>query len=431
MSMNSNLQESYLNLASELFPPSKSSLNPLVIERGEGPFLYDVTGRKYIDFATGIGIAPLGHCHPKVVSAILEQCNSLVSSMNVFLPRVKIELAQKLASILPGDINSVFLCNSGTEGIEGALKLARKARPGRPNFLAFNGGFHGRSFGALSVTGSKSTYKKDFYPLLPNCFFVDYPYQKSLDETMAQIEELFEYNCPPSSLAAIIVEPVLGEGGYFVPPVEFLQNLRRLCDRWDILLIADEVQTGFGRTGKWFACEHSSVEPDIIAFAKGIASGLPLGGFAAKKELMKALEAGSHGTTFGGNPVSCAASLATIKVIESEGLLERASSLGKKIVDDLNAKFGQYLDIRGLGFMIGIEPKPDMISFDVKSLVKRIQSKGLIVYTCGKDSGVIRMMPPLNIQESILSEGLSYLEQVLDYEILMASEYARYKTLAK
>jgi 4-aminobutyrate aminotransferase len=420
-----NTQENYINKAKALFAPATHTALPIVVERGEGSYLFDIEGKRYIDFACGIAIAPVGHTHPRVVEAICEQAHSLVSSINIMWPRVKVDLAEKLVSILPGNIDSVFLCNSGTEAVEGALKLARKARPGRPNFLSFNGGFHGRSLGALTVTASKAAYRADYFPLVPNCGFVDYPYEKTLEEVLAQMESLFETNLPPESIAAIIVEPILGEGGYVVPPPEFLQRLRQICDRWDILLIFDEIQSGFGRTGAWFACEHFEVTPDIIVFAKGIASGMPLGGFAAKKELMSKMGPGSHGSTFGGNPISCAAALATIKVIEQEALIERVSFKGYRIMESLKQKFGEYIDVRGAGFMIGIEPKLE--GLNVKGILNRALSKGLIALSCGPRSNAIRLMPALNAPDSVLHDGINILEQILDYEILMAAEGLNFK----
>jgi 4-aminobutyrate aminotransferase len=417
------IQEGYLLKTLELFPPTAISQTPLVIERGEGSYLYDLDGKRYIDFATGIAIAPVGHCHPRVVEAITEQAQKLVSSLNFLWPKTKIDLADKLVSLLPEPLEAVFLSNSGTEAIEGALKLARKARPGRPNFIAFNGGFHGRTMGALSVTASKASYRADFFPLLPQTFFVDYPHKVSTDKVMAQLEKLFETACPASSVAAIIVESVLGEGGYVMPPADFLPRLRQLCDRWEILLILDEIQSGFGRTGKWFACEHTGTAPDILCFAKGVASGMPLGGFAASRELMDKLTPGSHGSTFGGNPISCAASLATIKVLEQEALVERASFMGKRIKDRLRARFGEHLEIRGEGFMIGLEPRS--YELNVKNILERAQSKGLIALSCGAHGQVIRLMPALNIPDEVLNEGLNILEQIFDYEILVAAETKR------
>lgn len=418
-----SLQDGYLLKTAELFPPS--STHELVIERGEASFLYDIEGRRYIDFASGIAIAPVGHCHPRVVEAINEQSTKLISSLNFLWPKVKIDLAEKLVSILPKPLSNVFFSNSGTEAIEGAMKLARKAKPNRPNFIAFNGGFHGRTFGALSITSSKASYRSDYFPLLPQVFFVDYPHKISTEKVLEQFEKLFETTCPPSSVSAIFVESLLGEGGYIVPPADFLPKLRQLCDRWEILLVVDEIQSGFGRTGKWFACEHFEVVPDILTFAKGIASGMPLGGFAASVELMKSLNSGSHGSTFGGNPISCAAALATIKVIEQEALVEKVAYTGQKIQDRLKNRFGNYLDIRGKGFMIGIEPK----NFDLssKAILARAQIKGLIALSCGIHGQTIRLMPALNIPDEVLNEGLAILEQIFDYEILVAAECKRSK----
>jgi len=423
-----SLQDVYLQKASELLAPSPQSLLPFVVERGEGSYIYDMQGRRYLDFATGIAINPLGHCHPAVVEAIKSQADQLLSSINILPHKLKIELAEKLETILPGNIDCVYLCNSGAEAVEGALKLACKARPGRGNFLAFHGGFHGRSLGALSVTASKSDYRRDFFSRLVPAYFADYPYEKTLEQIAEQLETLFEHVCPPDSIAAIIVEPILGEGGYVVPPPGFLKFLKGVCARWDILLIADEVQTGFGRTGKWFACEHEGVQPDIITFAKGVASGLPLGGFAARPDLMNKLVPGTHGSTFGGNPLSCAAALATIKTIQSENLLERSSILGKSILERLQQRFGRDLSIRGLGLMIGLEPDKKL-DFQVKNIIRRLQDKGLITVSCGRGGNVMRLMPALNVPDALVKEGLDILEQILDYEILVATECERYQKM--
>ncbi|MDX1919371.1 MAG: aminotransferase class III-fold pyridoxal phosphate-dependent enzyme [Candidatus Caenarcaniphilales bacterium] len=421
------LQEDYLAKAQELFPPSSPYLEPIVIESGQGSYVYDVNGKRYIDFTTGIAIAPIGHCHAKVVEAINQQSQKLVSSMNFLWEKTKIELADKLINVLPTNLDSVFLCNSGTEAIEGAIKLVRKAQPGRSNFIAFNGGFHGRTMGALSVTASKASYRADYFPLLPSTHFVDYPQKGiSTDKVMEQLDKLFEHSCPPSSVAAIFVESILGEGGYHVPPKDFLPRLRQLCDRWEILLVVDEIQSGFGRTGKWFACEHSGVQPDIMAFAKGIASGLPLGGFAANNQLMSKLNPGAHGSTFGGNPISCAAAIATLKVIDQERLMERAASKGRQIRDRIRAKFGNYLDVRGEGFMIAIEPKSSFLN--VKSILNRAQSKGVLALNCGSNGNTIRLIPALNIPDEVLEEGLSIFEQIFDYEILVAEECDKYRS---
>lgn len=418
------LQESYLLKAKELFPPTAVAAD-LVIERGEGSYLFDVEGKRYIDFATGIAIAPLGHCHPRVVEAINEQCQQLISSMNFLWPKAKIDFAEKLVEILPGPLQKVFLSNSGTEAIEGAIKLARKAKPGRPNFIAFNGGFHGRTMGALSLTASKAAYRADYFPLLPSTFFVDYPYKISTDKVMEQLDKLFETTCPPSSVAAIFVESILGEGGYVLPPADFLPRLRQLCDRWEILLVIDEIQSGFGRSGKWFACQHTKTAPDIMVFAKAIASGLPLGGFAASSALMDKLNAGSHGSTFGGNPLACAAALTTIKVIEQEALVERVAYKGSRIKERLMSRFGDYIEVRGEGFMLGIEPKN--YALNVKNILSRALSKGLIALSCGPHGSSIRLMPALNTPEDVLEEGISILEQIIDYEVLVASESHKFR----
>ncbi|MDJ0625173.1 MAG: aminotransferase class III-fold pyridoxal phosphate-dependent enzyme [Candidatus Caenarcaniphilales bacterium] len=419
------LQEDYISKAKNIFPPTSFFLEPMVVERGEGSYIFDIQGKRYIDFSTGIAVAPVGHCHPRVVEAITEQAQKLICPSNFVLQKTKIDLVEKVIDILPNTLDSVFLCNSGTESIEGAIKLARKVRPGRPNFIAFNNGFHGRTMGALSITGSKSSYRADYFPLLPQTYFVDYPHKINTEQVLEQIERLFETTCPPTSVAAIFAESILGEGGYVIPPEDFLPRLRQLCDRWEILLVLDEIQSGFGRTGKWFACEHSETIPDIITFAKGIASGLPLGGFAANKKLMTKLNAGSHGSTFGGSPIPCAAALATIKVIEQEALIERVHFKGKKILERLQNKFGEYIDVRGKGFMIALEPKTKEL--DVKTILSRAYNKGVIALTCGNQNNVIRIIPPLNSPDDVLEEGISIFEQILDYEVLITSKGDRYR----
>lgn len=411
-------------MADNVFAPLAKSAFPIIIDKGEGSYLYDIEGKKYIDLATGIAVNPLGHCHPAVTHAIKTQVDKLMSSTAIFNTEVKLNCAQEILDIMPENMESLFFCNSGTEAVEGALKLAKKLRPERPYFLAFNKGFHGRTLGALQVTHSKSAYRQEFCKET-NCYSVDYPSTESeLQETLSQIEKLFTYSCTPEQIAAIIVEPVIGEGGYIVPPDNFLPTLRAICDKYNILLICDEVQTGFGRTGKWFGCEHSNTQPDIITFAKGVASGMPLGGFASTRDNMQKLVSGTHGSTFGGNPLSCAAALATISTIKEECLIEQSSILGKKILERFDQKFGQYLDIRGKGFMIGIEPKPG-VNINIKNITQRLFNKGLITLSCGTDGQVLRLMPPLNISESVLNSALSILEQVLDYELLVFNECER------
>lgn len=419
-----SLQQSYLELAQDVFPPLANPIFPITIDHASGSYLYDLNNKKYIDFAGGIAISPIGHCHPAVVKAMTNQIGKLTASMNILNPKVKIDCAKKIIDIMPNSIDKIFFANSGTEAVEGALKLAYKYNPDRKHFISFNKSFHGRSFGALSVTGSKASYKKDL-PTLHNIHFVDYPEDcLSLENTLEQIDKLFKYTISPENIAGIIVEPILGEGGYIIPPDDFLPQLRHLCDEHGILLIIDEIQTGFGRTGQWFACQHNNINPDILCFAKGVASGMPLGGFGASKEIMDTLIAGTHGSTFGGNPVCCAAAIATINTIESEWLIERVNQLGSKIIQRLHNKFSDYLNIRGRGFMIAIEAHEN-IDLDISNILKRLATKGLMMLSCGYNNQVLRLMPALNISETTLNEGLSILEQVLDYELLIHNECKR------
>jgi 4-aminobutyrate aminotransferase len=317
---------------------------PIVVERAQGSYMYGVDGRRYLDFASGIGVTNLGHGHPAVIAAAKAQLDRVVHTSVVAHHQPAIELAERIAALAPGKLDSVFFANSGAEAIEGAIKLARYAT-GRPGLVAFQGGFHGRTYGALSLTASKSYYRERYEPLLPSVYHVPYPYPfrnptgpdeaATLDYVFNFIDEMLDTRVPPKNIAAFVVEPVLGEGGYVVPPPAFMPRLRALCDKHGILLIADEVQSGYGRTGKMFACEHTGVVPDIMTLAKSIASGLPLSAVVASSKLMDQWEPAAHGSTFGGNPVSCAAGIATLDVFEREGILENAVARGAELMGRL------------------------------------------------------------------------------------------------
>ncbi|MGH7903611.1 MAG: aminotransferase class III-fold pyridoxal phosphate-dependent enzyme, partial [Candidatus Dormibacteraceae bacterium] len=309
--------------------PSFTRGYPFVMESGQGCWVTDVDGNVFLDFTSGIAVTATGHCHPAVVEAIGDQARRFVHMSGTdFYYRVEIELAERLAAaIMPGGARA-FFTNSGAESIEGAMKLARHST-GRPHFLAFLGAFHGRTFGALSLTASKAGQRDGFAPLLPGVFHADYPSPArgiSTDQAMARIDRMLQTVVPPESVAAVFVEPIQGEGGYIVPPADFLPRLRELTRRHGMLLVLDEVQSGMGRTGRMSAFEHSGVEPDVVCLAKGIASGLPLGAFVARGELMS-WGPGTHGNTFGGNPIACAAGIATLDLLEG-GLIENAATVG-------------------------------------------------------------------------------------------------------
>ncbi|MGW2964111.1 acetyl ornithine aminotransferase family protein [Streptomyces sp. NPDC001220] len=398
---------------------------PFVPQRGYGSVLEDADGNLFLDFNAGIAVNSTGHAHPTVVAAVQRQAEKLLhySASDFYLP-IYSEMCKALAESAPidGPVR-VFLANSGTEAVEGALKVARNAT-GRPYVISFFGSFHGRSYGAVSLTASKAKYHAGFGPLLPGVLHAPYaqrerhPVTRELDydadHTFDYLEHtLFRYVTPPSEVAAVFVEPIQGEGGYIVPPKDWMVRLRELCDRHGILLVADEVQSGAGRTGKLWAIEHTGVRPDILISAKGLASGLPLGAIVARAELMERWPAGAHGSTYGGSPVPCAAGLATLEVIRSEGLLDNATKQGKLILAglrDLQRQFSSLLvDVRGVGLMIGTEYATPAIAAAVQ---RETFERGLLVLDCGDQS--IRISPPLVITEEHVKIGLRLLGQALE-----------------
>lgn len=398
---------------------------PLVIDHAKGSYLYTVEGKRYLDFASGIAVTNLGHGHPDVLRAAHEQLDRLVHTSVVAHHQPAIELAERIAQLAPGKLDKVFFANSGAESVEGAIKLARYVT-GRPALIGFQGAFHGRTYGALSLTASKSYYRERYEPFLPGVYHVPYPYayrnpsgpgdEATLEYVFDFIGQMLDTRVPPKNIAAFIVEPVLGEGGYVVPPAGFLPRLRQLCDEHEILLIADEVQSGYGRTGKMFATEHTGVVPDIMTLAKSIASGLPLSAIVASSKVMDQWEPAAHGSTFGGNPVSCAAGIATLEVFEREKIIENAREKGEQLLArlrELQRRVPAIGDVRGLGLMIGVElvgksGKPD------KHLQKSIRQvcldSGLIILSCGTEDNVLRLVPPLNISQAELDEGWQILE---------------------
>jgi len=393
---------------------------PLVIDRAQGSYLYTVDGRRYLDFASGIAVTNLGHGHPDVLRAAHEQLDKLVHTSVVAHHQPAIELAERIAALAPGKLDKIFFANSGAEAVEGAIKLARYTT-GRSALIAFQGAFHGRTYGALSLTASKSYYRERYEPFLPGVYHVPYPYpyrnptgpgdEATLEYVFNFIDEMLDTRVPPKNVAAFIVEPVLGEGGYVVPPSGFMPRLRKLCDEHGILLIADEVQSGYGRTGKMFACEHSGVVPDIMTLAKSIASGLPLSAVVATSKLMDQWEPAAHGSTFGGNPVSCAAGIATLDVFKADGIIQNSASKGAELtrrLRDLQQRVPAIGEVRGLGLMIGVELVKKDGTPD-KELQKQIRKvcldSGMVVLSCGAHDNVLRLVPPLNLSQAELDEG--------------------------
>ncbi len=409
--------------------PSYTRCYPLVAARGEGAIIEDVDGNRFLDFTAGIAVVSTGHCHPKIVQAIQRQAAELIhmSGTDFYYPNM-VDLAEKLAMLAPGDMpRRVYFGNSGTEAIEAAIKLARY-HTGRGRFIAFYGSFHGRTMGSLALTASKSVQQRGFFPVMDGVHHVPYAncyrcaYGKTPDacstECVKVIEDqLFRHTVPPEEVAAIFVEPVQGEGGYVVPPKKFFDELRRLADKHGILIVADEVQSGMGRTGKMFASEHFNFVPDMMALAKGIASGMPLGAMVARADVMD-WKPGAHASTFGGNPVCISAALATIELLEQE-LIDNAARVGahmKSRLDEFPKKFPIVGDVRGLGLMIGIEIVKDQATKErAPELRDRIErlcfDRGLLVLGAGPNS--IRLSPPLVITKDQADHALDTIAEVL------------------
>lgn len=403
----------------------------LPVVRAEGLYLYGLDGKRYMDFMSAFAVANVGHNHPNVVAAAKEQMEKQVhGAVGVTLHESVLRLAEMLPEILPGAMDMFFFGNSGAEAVEGSIKLARNVT-GRPGIIAFLGAFHGRTYGAASLTACKASYRLELEPFLSSVYHVPYadPYHSShpddpircVEESLNGLHTVLGRLIAPSQVAAMIVEPIQGEGGYVVPPKEFLHSLREICARHGILLIFDEVQTGFGRTGEWFAAQVFGVTPDIMAIGKGIASGFPLGAVCARSEVMSRWTPTVHGTTFGGNPVSCAAAIATIDTIRSEGLRENAKRNGDYLLGrlkELKAKYRVIGDVRGVGLMIGMElivPGTDREpnSAAAKKVLNESLSRGLLMYPCGQHGQVIRLAPPLIVTRDQIDEAVNILDQSL------------------
>ncbi|MFQ5427358.1 MAG: aspartate aminotransferase family protein [Thermodesulfobacteriota bacterium] len=401
---------------------------PIKAVSAHGLYVQSSDKKTYMDLASGLAASNIGHTHVEVIKAVTEQAKNLIHSGCIFHYDSILNLAEKLASITPQGIEKFFFSNSGAEAVEGAVKLARYTT-GRQGVISFLGGFHGRTFGAMTLTTSSARYRKAYHPLLPEVYHAPYPYcfrcpmgatrKKCRLQCFSYLETMLKRELLPEEVACMIIEPVLGEGGYCPAPVEFLQKLRELCSEHGILLIFDEVQSGFGRTGKWFAGESYGVRPDIITLAKGIASGFPLSAVGASKKIMSNWPPGAHGTTFGGNPVACAASLATINVIEKQGLLRNTEKLGRIAIKELKkiARTRPYIgDVRGMGLMIGVEfikkdGSPDRSR--LKKIMERCLEKGLILIECGVDKNVARLIPPLNITKAELLQAIKIFKEAL------------------
>jgi len=397
------------------------------MSHGRGSEVWDVDGNRFVDFTAGIAVTTTGHSHPEVVQAIKEAADRFLHISGDFYHESMVDLAEKLDQIVPiREHCQTFFTNSGTESVEGAIKLARRAT-GRPRFIGFIGAFHGRTLGSLAFTASKYTQQEGFFPTMPGVVHVPFPnpYRPLLrgeDQGLAVLDYLenvvFQNFVPPEEVAAVLLEPIQGEGGYIVPPDSFIPGLRRLCDKYGILLIADEVQSGIGRTGKWFAIEHWGVEPDIVTTAKGIASGMPMGAFVASDSIMERWGPGAHGNTYGGNPLCMAAALTTLRLVE-EGLMENAARIGdylRQEVQQMMARHPTIGDVRGKGLMIGIELVKDRTTKEparqlVTNLLHAAFERGLLLLPCGVST--VRFMPALNISQELAEEGVAIFDRAL------------------
>ncbi|MFC3053543.1 4-aminobutyrate--2-oxoglutarate transaminase [Kordiimonas pumila] len=401
-----------------------ANITQVYADRAENAEIWDVEGRRYIDFAAGIAVVNTGHCHPKIIAAVEGQLKKFTHTCFHVAPYGSyVELAERLNELVPGDTpKKTMLVSTGAEAVENAIKIAR-AYTGRSGVVAFSGGFHGRTMMGMALTGKVVPYKAGFGPFPGEIFHAHFPTAytgTTAADSIDDLNTLFKDDIEPSRVAAIIIEPVQGEGGFNIAPPALLQALRTFCDEHGILLIADEIQTGYARTGKMFATEYSGVEPDLITMAKGIAGGFPLSAVTGKKEIMDAPAVGGLGGTYGGNPVGCAAALAVLEVIEEEKLCERALHIGEVVTKRLRTlqaanPGGVFGDIRNLGAMIALElvhdgdikkPNADL----TKALVQKAQERGLILLSCGTRGNVIRMLTPLTIPDANLNEGMDILE---------------------
>ncbi len=394
--------------------------------RGEGIYLYDAEGKRYLDFTSGIGVTNTGHSHPRVVAAIQEQAANLIhGQINIVVSPAAVELGNLLNEVTPPEIDCFFLANSGAEATEGAVKLARQATK-RQNVIVFQGSFHGRTAQTMAMTTSKTIYRAGYQPLPGGVFVAPYPYGYRLgmdDDAVSafcieQLHTLLKSQTSPEETAAIVIEPVLGEGGYVPAPARFLQELRELCDEYGILYVMDEVQTGFGRTGKLFGFEHAAITPDVLIMAKGLGSGVPISAIGASRDLMEKWTPGSHGGTYGGNALAAAAGVATIKVMRDEDLPGNAARTGERLISglrELQAEFPMIGDVRGRGLMVGVEFGQGSQSdkANAKAVQKACLEHNLLLLTCGTFDNVIRWIPPLVVNNAQIDEALMLFGQAL------------------
>ncbi|SFJ01131.1 4-aminobutyrate aminotransferase [Amycolatopsis sacchari] len=400
--------------------PLLKQATPVVVDRGEGVYLYDVDGRRHLDFTAGIGVTSTGHCHPKVVAAAQEQIGKLIHGQyTTVMHQPLLKLTERLGDVLPAGLDSLFFANSGSEAVEAALRLSRQAT-GRPNVIVFQGGFHGRTVAAATMTTSGTRFSAGISPLMGGVHVAPFPYayhygwdeQTATEFCLRELDYLFATVSAPNETAAFFIEPVLGEGGYVPANTAFMQGLRARADEHGILLVLDEIQTGFGRTGKFWGHDHFGVRPDVVTIAKGLASGFPLSGIAASKELMAKAFPGSQGGTYGGNAVSCAAALATLDVIEEEGLVANAAARGRQLLEGarlVGDKTPGIGEVRGLGLLVGSEfttadGKPDTAT--AQAAQQEAARRGLLLLTCGAYSNVVRMIPPLVVSAEQIDEAL-------------------------
>jgi len=399
----------------------------ILVDHAEGAYIYSADGRRYLDFTTGIGVTNTGHCHPKVVAAAQAQVGKLIHGQaNIVFHQPMLDLVSELSAIVPPGLDSFFFSNSGAEAIEASIKLARQAT-GRTNVIVFQGSFHGRTVGTMSLTTSNTIYRMNYQPLMPGVFVAPFPYvyrygwtpQATVDFCLRELRHLLASQTAPQETAAMLIEPVLGEGGYVPPPPGFLEGVLAICREHGILFMADEVQSGMGRTGAWFGHQHYDVTPDVMIMAKGLASGFPLSGIAARPELMEKWTPGTHGGTYGGNAVSCAAATATIRIMREEGLVENSARMGEYLMSRLRqvqTRQPVIGDVRGLGLMVGVEftagdGQPD--GNTAKAVRVACLDAGLMLLTCGTYGNVIRWIPPLTVNEAQLDEALAIFERTV------------------
>lgn len=406
--------------------PHLKQATPVTVDYAQGSSVYDVEGRRHLDFTAGIGVVSTGHCHPRVVAAAQEQVGSLIHGQYTTVQhRPLLELTERLTQVLPQNLDSLFFANSGSEAVEAALRLTRQAT-GRPNVVVFHGGFHGRTVATASMTTSGTRFSAGFSPLMsgvhvapfPTAYRYGWSEEQATDFALQELDYLFATITSPQEVAAFVVEPVLGEGGYIPGNERFFQGLRERADQHGILLVMDEIQTGFGRTGQYFGHQHFGVTPDVMTFAKGIASGFPLSGIAASEELMSKAWPGSQGGTFGANAVACAAAVATIDVINEEQLVDNAAQRGAQLLAGAKDRAVEGVgDVRGLGLMVGSEFTASDGSPDTaraQAAQQEAARRGLLLLTCGAHMNVVRMIPPLVITEEEIDEGLAIWSEVLD-----------------